>query len=140
MRLRRHLGQDVTDALAAAQQASEDTLYVTMWALPELIEAAVRSGNTQTASGALERLAETTQAAGTDYGLGVEARSGALLSDGAAADGLYRSGGFGGRSQLPMSRTVVPSSFGAPLPRRRGPARWHTCLLPRFLGVRLCFS
>ena len=78
------------DALAAAQQASEDTLYVTMWALPELIEAAVRSGNTRTASDALERLAETTQAAGTDYGLGVEARSRALLSDGEAADGLYR--------------------------------------------------
>ena len=32
------------DALAAAQQASEDTpeLYVSMWALPELIEAAGR--------------------------------------------------------------------------------------------------
>ncbi len=47
-------------------------------------------GNTRTARGALERLAETTQAAGTDYGLGVEARSCALLSDGEAADGLYR--------------------------------------------------
>ena len=80
------------DALAAAQQASEDTpeLYVSMWALPELIEAAVRSGNTQTASDALERLAETTQAGGTDYGLGIEARSRALLSDGEAADDLYR--------------------------------------------------
>ncbi len=77
-------------ALAAAQQASEDTLYVSMWALPELIEAAVRSGNTGTASDALERLAETTQAGGTDYGLGLEARSRALLSDGEAANGLYR--------------------------------------------------
>ena len=48
------------DPLAAAQQASEDTneLYVSMWALPELMEAAVRSGNTQTASDALERRAE----------------------------------------------------------------------------------
>jgi len=80
------------DALAAAQQASEDTpeLYVSMWALPELIEAAVRSGNTQTGSDALERLAETTQAGGTDYGLGIEARSRALLSDDEAADDLYR--------------------------------------------------
>jgi DNA-binding CsgD family transcriptional regulator len=77
------------DALAAAQQASEDPLYVSMWALPELIEAAVRSGNTQTGR-ALERLAETAQAGGTDYGLGVEARSRALLSRGEAADGLYR--------------------------------------------------
>ena len=56
-----------------------------MWALPELIEAAVRSGNTQTANDALERLAETTQAGGTDFGLGIEARSRALLSDGEAA-------------------------------------------------------
>ena len=80
------------DALAAAQQASEDTpeLYVSMWALPELIEAAVRSGNTQTASDALERLAETTRAGGTDFGLGIEARSRALLSDDEAADDLYR--------------------------------------------------
>jgi DNA-binding NarL/FixJ family response regulator len=80
------------DALAAAQQASEDTpeLYVSMWALPELIEAAVRSGNTQTASDVLERLAETTRAGGTDFGLGIEARSRALLSDDEAADDLYR--------------------------------------------------
>ena len=61
-----------------------------MWALPELIEAAVRNGDTRTARDALERLAETTQAGGTDYGLGLEARSRALLSDGEAADGLYR--------------------------------------------------
>ena len=80
------------DALAAARQANEDTpeLYVSMWALPELIEAAVRSGNSQTASDALERLAETTQAGGTDYGLGIEARSRALLSNGEAAEDLYR--------------------------------------------------
>jgi DNA-binding CsgD family transcriptional regulator len=79
-----------TDALAAAQQAIEDPLYVSMWALPELIEAAVRSGNTQTAGDALERLAEAAQAGGTDYGLGIEARSRALLGEGEAADGLYR--------------------------------------------------
>jgi DNA-binding CsgD family transcriptional regulator len=78
------------DALAAAQQASEDPLYVSMWALPELIEAAARSGNTKTADEALERLTESAQASGSDYGLGVEARSRALLSDAAAADGLYR--------------------------------------------------
>ena len=36
------------DALAAAQQASQDkpALYMAMWALPELIEAAVRTGDT----------------------------------------------------------------------------------------------
>jgi ATP/maltotriose-dependent transcriptional regulator MalT len=80
------------EALAAARHAREDpfTLHVSMWALPELVEAAARSGNTEVAVGALERLAETTQAGGTDFGLGLEARCRALLSDGAAADELYR--------------------------------------------------
>ena len=39
---------------------------------------------------ALARLAQTTQAGGTDFGLGVEARCRALLSDGEAAESLYR--------------------------------------------------
>jgi DNA-binding CsgD family transcriptional regulator len=80
------------EALAAARHASEDifTLHISMWALPELVEAAARGGNTEVAAGALERLAETTQAGGTDFGLGLEARCRALLSGGAAADELYR--------------------------------------------------
>jgi DNA-binding CsgD family transcriptional regulator len=78
------------DALAAAQQASQGPLYVSMWALPELVEAAVRTGNTQLAADALERLTETTQAGGTDFGLGLEARCQALLNDGVAAADWYR--------------------------------------------------
>ena len=61
-----------------------------MWALPELIEAAVRSGGTATAADAMERLAGTATAGGTSYGLGIVARSRALLSDGTAADGHYQ--------------------------------------------------
>ncbi len=61
-----------------------------MWALPELVEAAMHMGDAELARDALERLAETTQPAGTDFALGIEARSRALLSDGAAANGLYR--------------------------------------------------
>ena len=90
-------------ALAAAQHASEDTftLHISMWALPELVEAAARSGNTEVAIGALERLVETTQAGGTDFGLGLEARCRALLGGGAAADGLYREAiGRLGRTRL----------------------------------------
>jgi DNA-binding CsgD family transcriptional regulator len=80
------------EALEAARHASEDifTPHISMWALPELVEAAARSGNTEVAAGALERLAETTQVGGTDFGLGLEARCRALLSGGAAADELYR--------------------------------------------------
>jgi DNA-binding CsgD family transcriptional regulator len=58
--------------------------------LPELIEAAARLGNTSVASGALDRLVERTQAGGTDFGLGLEARSRALVSQGQAAEGWYR--------------------------------------------------
>ncbi|MFY9933289.1 MAG: LuxR C-terminal-related transcriptional regulator, partial [Streptosporangiaceae bacterium] len=80
------------DALAAARQASEDTrgLYVSMWALPELMEAAVRSGRPQDAADAGARLAAITSAGGSDFGLGVQARSRALLSQGEAAAVCYR--------------------------------------------------
>jgi DNA-binding CsgD family transcriptional regulator len=61
-----------------------------LWTLAELIEAAVRSGQPQLAGRALELIAETTRAAGTDWGLGIEARCRALLSDGDRADSLYR--------------------------------------------------
>ena len=79
------------DALAAARQASEHRLvHISMWALPELVEAAARTGNTELASDALDQLSEWTQAGRTDWGLGVEARSRALLSGSEAADRLYR--------------------------------------------------
>ena len=89
------------DALAVARQATEDPLYVAMWALPELVEAAVHSGNTQAAADAMKRLSEAALAGGTDYSLGVEARARALLSDGETADGLYRDAiGALGRTRL----------------------------------------
>ena len=80
------------EALAAAQDASDDTpeLFVSAWALSELIEAATRSEDTARARSALERLVEATRAAETDWGLGIEARARALLSDGEAAESLYR--------------------------------------------------
>ena len=80
------------EAASAAREATADTVYPTpsMWAWPELIEAAARGGDAELARGALERLAETTQPCGGDVALGIEARSRALLSDGAAAEPLYR--------------------------------------------------
>ena len=79
------------ETLAAARQAVEHAqMNISVWALPELVEAAARTGNTQLASEALDQLADWTQAGGTDWGLGVEARSRALLSDGEQADRLYR--------------------------------------------------
>jgi DNA-binding CsgD family transcriptional regulator len=79
------------EALAAARQASEHKhLYVSVWALPELIEAAARTGDPRIVGGALDLLAETTRAGGTNLGLGIEARTRALLSEGEAAEGHYR--------------------------------------------------
>jgi DNA-binding CsgD family transcriptional regulator len=77
-------------AASAARQATADPRnWWSMWVLPELVEAAVRAGEAELARDALERLAETTQPCGTDFALGIEARSRALLSDGAGADELY---------------------------------------------------
>jgi DNA-binding CsgD family transcriptional regulator len=79
-------------AASAAREATSDTVFPwpTMWALPELVEAASRGGETELAREALERLSKTTQPCATDVALGIEARCRALLSDGAAADELYR--------------------------------------------------
>jgi ATP/maltotriose-dependent transcriptional regulator MalT len=80
------------EALAAAQEASDDTpeLFVSAWALSELIEAATRSEEPDLAAAALERLGEATCAADTDWARGVEARGRALLSEGEAAERSYR--------------------------------------------------
>ena len=80
------------DALAAAGQASEhpDELGLATWSQVELIEAAVRAGQPGRAADALRSLSEITSASGTDWALGVEARSRALLSEGEAAEGGYR--------------------------------------------------
>jgi DNA-binding CsgD family transcriptional regulator len=79
------------EAASAARQAASNTFdpWSSMWALPELVEAAVRTGDTPVARDALARLTETTRS-GTDWAVGVEARSRALVSDGETADDLYR--------------------------------------------------
>jgi DNA-binding CsgD family transcriptional regulator len=80
------------EAAAAARQVTANDIdpYPHMWALPELVEAAARVGEIDVARQALDRLVEMTQPAGTDWGLGTEVRSRALLSDGENAELLYR--------------------------------------------------
>ena len=58
--------------------------------LPELVEAAARSGREELAQDALRRLTEMTRAAGTDWALGLEARSRALVSEQDLAEQDYR--------------------------------------------------
>jgi tetratricopeptide (TPR) repeat protein len=79
------------DALDAARNAcAHDDLGICGWALTELVEAAARSDRHEIASDALRRLEERTRASGTNWALGIEARSRALLSEGEAAERLYR--------------------------------------------------
>src|SRR3954452_15358881 len=79
------------EALAAAQRACEyEDVGPFAWALVELIEAGVRSGATDAASAALDRLTERTHATGTDWALGIEAVSRALLGEGSDAEPPYR--------------------------------------------------
>ena len=59
-------------------------------AVTEVIEAAARSGEGRLATRLLDRLAEMARASGTDWAVGVEARSRALVSEGDSADNLYR--------------------------------------------------
>ncbi len=78
------------EALAAAQRASEhDDLGLFGWALIELVEAAARDREPQLAADALELLSERTGLTGTDWALGIEARSRALLDEGQGAEDLY---------------------------------------------------
>jgi DNA-binding CsgD family transcriptional regulator len=78
-------------ALACAQQACEyDDLGLFGFSLVELVEAGARSGAHEDAAAALRQLEERTGAAGTDWALGTQAWSRALLSDGEVADSLYR--------------------------------------------------
>jgi DNA-binding CsgD family transcriptional regulator len=79
------------DALAAAREARHpQELGMCTWGVQiELIEAAARSGVPEQAADALRLLTEVTSASGTDWGLGVAARSRALLTEGPAAEDYY---------------------------------------------------
>jgi DNA-binding CsgD family transcriptional regulator len=79
------------DALAAAERASGDAqgLGAPMWLLADLIEATARAGKAERATVPLERLTEIAEASGTNWALGLLARSRALLGQGAAAEPQY---------------------------------------------------
>ena len=91
------------EAASAAGQVAAHALdpFMTNFALPELVEAAARQGDPETAADAFERLAETTRPARTDWARGIEARSRALLAEGDDAEGSYREA-IGALSRTPL--------------------------------------
>jgi ATP/maltotriose-dependent transcriptional regulator MalT len=110
------------EAVSAAREVTLNAIdpWQPMFALPELVEAAARVGDIELARDALDRLAETTQPAGTDLALGIEARSRALLSEGPAADKLYRQGiEHLGRTQVPPELARAHLLYGEWLRRER---------------------
>jgi DNA-binding CsgD family transcriptional regulator len=115
-------------ALAAAERAAayDDDLISLTWTVPELIEAAVRCGMTETADGAYRWLAQITGASDTDWARGVNARARALLSEGDTAERLYRTSiEHLGRTRLRVDLARAHLLYGEWLrrERRRGEAR-----------------
>jgi DNA-binding CsgD family transcriptional regulator len=126
--LRNGLG-DYDAALAAAHAACvHDDLGLVAWAMVELIEAGARTDRLDIAAATVERLAERTRASGTDWALGIEARSRALLSDGPVADALYQEAiDRLGRSRIAVHLARAHLVYGEWLRRqqRRVDAREH---------------
>jgi DNA-binding CsgD family transcriptional regulator len=116
-------------ALAGARRACEhEDLGFFGWSLAELVEAGARSGASDEASTALQQLGERTRAAGSDWALGIQARSRALLSGGPAADALYREAiDRLGRSRIAVHLARAHLVYGEWLRReqRRVEAREH---------------
>jgi DNA-binding CsgD family transcriptional regulator len=80
------------EALGAARLASDfpGDLGTSNWGMVELIEAGARSGTTEKVTEAHRRLVEMANVTGTNWAIGVAARSSALLSEGEAAESSYR--------------------------------------------------
>jgi DNA-binding CsgD family transcriptional regulator len=129
---------DYPRALGAARKATGAAHpFVSMWALPELIEAAVRTGDTATASNALGTLAESSRAGGTPTGLGLEARARALVSEPDAAEAHFRTAlDHLGRTRMRPDLARAHLLYGEWLRRanRRVDARHQLRLAHRTLG------
>jgi DNA-binding CsgD family transcriptional regulator len=120
------LGRYAEACAAAARVAEGNFGPFTAQALPDLVEAACRSGHPELAGDALRRLQHATSGYDSDWAAGVEARSRALLSEGAEAETAYdeavsRLAGTRLRIELARARLL----YGEWLRRegRRGDAR-----------------
>ena len=88
--LRNGVGRYDAAMRSAKRATAPGHLSHSTWALPELVEAAARAGKADVATAALHDLSARALASGTNWALGLEARSRALLSEGQPADSLYR--------------------------------------------------
>jgi DNA-binding CsgD family transcriptional regulator len=112
---------EYADAATAAQRAYDlDVLGFGGLVLPELIEAAVRSGNLPAAEVAFARLVERSSTSTTEWARGIEAAARALLSEGSAAETHYLEAVDQlGRSRVPVLHARAQLTYGEWL-RREG--------------------
>jgi DNA-binding CsgD family transcriptional regulator len=116
-----------SEAVRAAQQALYYQEYPGMhypgianWAAAELVEASARSGMTEIADATYRWIAEMASASGTNWALGVEARSRALVTEGDGAKGLYEDSIMHlGRSRVRAELARAHLLYGEWLRRRR---------------------
>src|SRR5271166_5109577 len=76
-------------ALPHALRVYRDDLFMGVFVLPEVVEAAARAGDHGAASAALDRLERRATASGTPHALGLLARSQALMAQADDAEGRY---------------------------------------------------
>jgi DNA-binding CsgD family transcriptional regulator len=124
--------------IAGSVASKHERPIIENYGLPEVIESATRTGRIDLASAALDRLTTKTQASGTDWALGIEARSRALLNDGDLAEHLFREaiarlGRTRARAELARAQLL----FGEWLRRegRRAEAREHLRLAHEALAA-----
>jgi DNA-binding CsgD family transcriptional regulator len=121
---------DYRRALVAARIATDfpGELTAMHWSLPELVEAAVRTGERAVATEAGEALVEMATAAGTDWASAVRARTQALLATGDDAGRLYEEAieHFAStRVRADLARTHLLYGEWLRRERRRSEARTH---------------
>jgi DNA-binding CsgD family transcriptional regulator/tetratricopeptide (TPR) repeat protein len=126
-----------SDAAWAAMQT--DPIGYGTWLLPELAEAASRTGDRGRLEFALKWLSERTGAISSAWAAGIEARVRALLNDGEVVDALYRDSIAhlsGTRARLELARSHLLFGEWLRRERRRIDARQHLhTALEAFTGM-----
>ena len=117
------LGQHEEARVAAFSGCKYEEVVAENWGLSELIESATLTGRADLATHAMNRLARKARAATTDWALGIEARSRALLSDGDHAQTLFQEAiGHLGRTRVRTELARAHLLYGEWL-RREGNRR-----------------
>jgi DNA-binding CsgD family transcriptional regulator len=121
--LRNGLGEYQTALDAAKAAETHDELGFNAFLPPELVEAAARLGRPDAAAIAIQRLGQRAQACNTQWAIGMDLRSRALLTDGPEAETLYLQAIEAlGRTRLAIHVARTRLVYGEWLRRERRPA------------------